>query len=182
MVYTDQSASQLRLTLATGELDLNQFRTLAKGEMSVGDLRVEARIIGASHVLALRRGSVSIYEVFACMQVQAPVKLVDCGPLELVSGELRLKFPGIAYQFQSRLCGWEQGQSALSLLEQRMDELRSAPQALALRFEFPKAAGDARTPCTLVLVTARVQATVIETVHAYPNEDCIVLTTTTVRR
>lgn len=180
-VYIDQSAEVLRLTVLEGALDVSQFSILSQGEAHNDRYAVQAGIIGASHFLSVTLpDGRQLHEVFACTDVDSPSRRVFYGPVGKTPGGVAVKlFENAAYSFTPRLTPWGEG---VALLEELEDTARRASQSkspvIGLSFDFPIQSGDSRVPKTIVCVKLEDHAVTANTVHAYPNEDTIVFTTT----
>jgi hypothetical protein len=198
-VYKDQSASDLRLHLLRGELDLRQFALLDAARLERPRLRVHACIIGASHLLQVELpGAARFNEVFACAEVGTASQRVFRGPLEELPGALELEIAaGASYRFRSRLATDSRRWEPLRALEERVRRARARQGEsgeLGLCFEFPRhptprrsdPAGAQRcdeAPKTMLWagVDASGGTLRVESVHSYPNEDCAVFSETRIR-
>ena len=185
-VYIDQSASDLRLHVIGGRLDLSQFTLLRSGGLDGPDLRVRAGIIGASHVLAIQRGDEPpLHEVFACTDLHsdAQTERLYSGAVTELPAAIECEPAGLGYCFRSRVTHTEGAREELARLEARIARVSAGrqPGQLGLEYEFP-ALPDGEAPKTLVWlgldsVALRVR---VETAHYYPNEGTIVFSETRV--
>ena len=66
IVYKDESATDLRLHLIPGLVEKSRFSILKQGNLSFGDLHIEAHIIGASHMIHYAIQGRQLTEVLAC--------------------------------------------------------------------------------------------------------------------
>ena len=203
-MYQDQSASQLRLCVVGGRLDLGQFTVLEEESVAFQHLEVRAAIIGASHVFGLGvAGDPALHEIFACAQpCSRPATLLSAG-VDEIPAALECSVPvdtgRIGYRFRPWRTSESRGAAALARLESRIAAARRAdrPDRIGLAHTFPTAgpagawraeqgrgaapSGSAQ-PRTLVLVevTDREQRVLVETAHCYPNESTIVFSRTRV--
>lgn len=195
-VYRDQSASDLRLNLLRGDVDLEQFTLLRVALMRRPRVRIDACIIGASHLLRVELpGPVRFHEVLACADVEAGSSRVFHAPVGELPGSVELDIGGGAsYRFRPWLATSSQGQSRLRALEERIRRVRHASPAggeLGLWLEFPdspstRAAGSWQpdrgdeAPRTLLWlgVDSRDGKVRVETAHSYPNEGRVVFSET----
>lgn len=172
-VYTDQHPDDLQLTLVEGDLDRSQFQLLAGQTQVLAGVRIEATVIGASHVVSYDTGSFVLHEVFACVGLEN----VSSWPLKtLVSSPVRRNFPDMTYAFSVRRVPWHNDEP---------DELHSIVAAagnhgknggIGVVQDFPR--GDApATPKTVIVgyEDPRHRRIVIETAHSYPNVPGLVL-------
>jgi hypothetical protein len=183
-VYVDQSAAELRLNVVGGPLDLRPFTLLRAARIRGTALSVGAAILGASHVLAVRRaGLAELCEVFACRDPGPPMeparRFYSGGPREL-SWEVE---EGLAYRFHPEQADLASGAARLRALEERALAARRRRGQIGLHYTFPSSPDlpPARTrPKTVVWVevAADERRLCVETAHCYPNEDTIVFSTT----
>ena len=186
-MYIDQSASELRLHVVGGRLDLSQFTLLAAGRLEGPELRVRAGIIGASHVLEIqRRDEPPLHEVFACTDVRDDTRLqrLYSGAVQELPAAIECApAAGFGYRFSSRVTDTEGAREALASLEARIARTVAGgqPGELGLAHVFPALPGG-QAPKTLVWVSldAAARRVRVETAHCYPNEGMIVFSETRV--
>lgn len=183
LVYVDQSALDLRLTLIQGEVDPAQFHVLEYGSLQDRSFSVRAGIIGASHYVTVDLHGSRFTEVFACMDVESDTKPVCSLPISEIIG---FRPPAIheveyTYDFGARLYSWEQGEAHAARIEQAAREALDRPDEIGLVHVFPGAV-DGRIPKTILSLrwSRSSRHLHIETVHSYPNEGNIVITQTAV--
>jgi len=199
MVYVDQSAYGLRLNIIEGEeLDLEQFNLLASESIETPLVRIQASIIGASHLIRYKIGDgFFLNEVFACIDVATDNRRAYYGPLKNIQGIVDLRFPSEAvgaamarYKFQSHLIKWgKAGEEAAGVLETMAREAKSKSAQrrllthgvhdVGLIFQFPQES-QPYPPKTIVWVRLDEGRSMIkvETLHSYPNEGNLVFTNT----
>ena len=192
--FLDQSASALRLGLLQGEPDIDRFSVLSTSHLTRPWLRVEACVIGASHLIRFDvAGMQPFCEVLACVDLaDDPGCVVSVGLRGLRRGRESSLAGGVVHRCEAKV---ERGGSArprLAALEGRIEAAvgaRSAGREIGLRFEFPhRPAGTNETPSlepagpprTLVWLEVDDSAYEVraETAHSYPNEDRVVFSTT----
>ena len=66
IIYKDEAATDLRLHLIPGLVEKSRFSILKQGNLSFGDLHIEAHIIGASHMIHYDVQGRRLTEVLAC--------------------------------------------------------------------------------------------------------------------
>ena len=184
-MYIDQSAYDLRLHVVGGRLDLSQFTLLAAGRLGGPELRVQAGIIGASHVLAIQRGDEPLlHEVFACTEVRgdARTERLYTGAVKELPASLECAAGGgLGYRFRSRVTETGEAREVLAGLEVRISRAAAGRRRdeLGLAHVFPALPGG-EAPKTLVWVSldAALQRVRVETAHCYPNEGTIVFSET----
>ena len=176
MVYSDESAMNLCLTLVKGDVDCSQFTILKMSEINKPGLQIEAGIIGASHFFAFDLGDQRLHEVFACTAVHTDSPRAYYGPLH-VSGKVELVLGKVLYSFCSRLTVWEEGLTELECIEQ---QARSNSNQIGLVQQFP-GKGNVQQSKTILWLRLESKINVrMDTVHSYPNERQIVFTTTNI--
>lgn len=194
-----QTAKDLHLNLIEGPMgDLSQFRILKAHSLVLGEWRVKAHIIGASHFISVDGNGVIFHEIFACMKVKSSAKRIYYGPIP-ETGNLThrfdngvtssgveyhvaehpgIEYPCIEYKFNSKLTRWDDGESHLLELERLAHESPAGRIGLVEDFPHVNAAID---PKTIVLVKIDGKILKFETVHSYPNENRIVFTQTIIK-
>ena len=181
MEYVDQSAKELRLSLLTGNVDMNQFSVLSAGIIQQPKLIIKAGIIGASHFLSIYKDDIVFHEIFACMEVKGGDKLLHYGPLDFVEGSADLALKGIHYSFEAYMHNWDEASNRMNDIETEIHNLNDFSKSVGLCFNFAGKDKN-RIPKTLVLAKFHsgpsdgLNQLKIKTVHSYPNEDTIVLT------
>ncbi len=183
MIYTDQSAKDLRLNLVRGPVDKKLLAVLCTGEVELPYGKVDAGIIGASHYLEFSNpdGSVVFTEVFACtdLDVEGREYYGDLND----SSSITKHFGNLTYDFSVRNLNMEKGEDAFIELMGKINQNFSNLQ-IGLQYLFPvqDTEGDF-PPLTLVHVKADPEKPSVEvdTLHAYPNEGSLVFTKTHVQ-
>ena len=185
LVYADQSASILRLNLVQGSVDKSNFNILCTRELKSGLEGLRLGIIGASHYFELvdSQGEVVLTEVFACVDLDNPRRVVIADNIQK-NYSAQYVFPGFDYRIDLELKNWEEGMWIFHALRDSIEI--ETPKSVGLSFEFPgseKSANPDFLPLTLVkAIAADDFGFKIETIHAYPNEDMLVYTSTSLRR
>jgi hypothetical protein len=186
-VYIDQSPGELRLNVVGGPLDLTQFTVLSSGRIAGAQLQVRAGIIGASHVFAVRHGSLpELHEVFACRDLErteAPARRLFSGGVGELPGQLECApADGLEYRFRPQVADFESGARDLALLAARVRDAEGKRNQIGLAYTFPAApdAPDLLPPQTVVWVGVDPDegGICVETAHCYPNEQTIVFSET----
>ncbi len=182
-IYLDQSALGLKLNVIDGALNRNQFALLEKDSVTIKTgLTVEAAIIGGSHILTVKSESAGVHfhEVFACTDIKTESRLAYFGPLQKVAGKQDLIFNGnIHYTFSAQFLDWDPFKAKIDEIETRAREACDLPSSIGLIHDFPRKGK--RVPKTVVLMEETGKEIEIKTVHSYPNENSLVLTTTNIR-
>jgi len=186
LVYTDQSADELRLNLVRGAVDKEKLTVLCTGVIDLpfkSGGQLEVGIIGASHYVELKNSvdNVLLTELFAC------VKCVELNPQERMLtaflhevGAVKKRVNGLEYEFESHKTMWKQSSQDFCTLSNAVAS-RLANHQLGLVYAFPKAKNDKFPPTTLVYAELLNQKAIgIKTIHAYPNEETLVFTSTTI--
>ncbi|MBU1054385.1 MAG: DUF2617 family protein [Proteobacteria bacterium] len=179
MIPVLQAARDLRLNLIEGQMaDWSQFRILKAQGMDRNPWNVKAHVIGASHLISVNYNGSLFHEIFACMEVKADAKPIYYGPIMDI-GNLTHKFVDkLSYKFDSKILKWDTGEPLMLDLEHMANT--AGDNKIGLVAEFPPINTDIITK-TIVLITMDDKMLKFETVHSYPNEDCIVFTQTRIK-
>lgn len=173
--YVDQSLEALRLTVIEDDLDLGQFDILDEGYYAPPsrEVAVEARIIGASHVVtfAVHASGLQVHEIVACVTAREAEGRLLSG---LMYQQIVQQFGDWRYVFKAESVPWDGGEP------HRLQMFLSlAPQAMSyggvgLVHDFP--VGDLpATPRTVILAgkPSRDGALAVSTAHSYPGEGVV---------
>lgn len=176
--YIDQHPDALRLTLVEGSLDRRQFHLLAGETARFAGVRVEATVIGASHIVTLDAGPFVLHEVFACVGLKDVASwTLD----ELVAAPVERQFPGMHYEFTARRVLWQDPEPPeLVSIVAAAHRDQTVHTAFGVVQDFP--AGNLLvTPKTVIVgsVDEIRQEIVIETAHSYPNVHGLVMSRST---
>lgn len=177
--YADQSADNLRLTLANGDLDTTQFSVLAEASLCLpGAGLVRAGIIGASHFLSFERGE-RFHEVFACMTDVRAETVRDRIPLPtLLKAPVELSSP--RYRFEARMRAWHDGIAERDDLLAAICSSQGADGEIGLSFAFPDppdvAAAYRGGALTAVWLRMHGSRITVRTLHAYPASTMVFTT------
>ena len=181
--YVDQSASALRFHLLKGTVDLRQFTVFCQQALRVCSCHVEARIIGASHILAFNlAGGIHLTEILSCTKVETNQPQVSSGPLGEIHSSVRSTVGSHEYTFVPRLVRLDEGADELERLARKVERAHALKDQIGLSHQFPQSdACRGHPPLTLVWGgTDGEDRLLVETAHSYPNEGNLVLTKTTV--
>lgn len=181
LVFQDQSADDLWLTLASGELDTRQFSVLAEAEASFPRFgSVRAGIIGASHFLSVTRGDTRFTEVFACTAKVRAERTLGRYPLRALENTPVI-YTDDGYWFSTRKVPWDEGTEERDKLLKQV-ALVGARSGIGLSYLFPDAPGAPRSDkgqaLTAVVVHFREGQLLSETLHAYPGSAMVFTTST----
>lgn len=172
--FKDGSAAGLRLRLYDGPLDRNGIGVLATGSAGGCGVRLEAAVIGASHLIEVRTGGSVFTEMLACRPAPSAAPAAEVAPGR---GEVERTLPcGARYRFRARTVAWPQPQEALERLRERIRRCAAEPSEVGLTYRFPGGPVSADYSAeTLVFAAARADAVVARTAHCYPSEGLVVL-------
>ncbi len=170
----DASAGALRLRLYERALDRAGIRVLAKGRVRQPGVRLEAAVIGSSHLIEVSAGGMVFTELLACRPAPAAVPDAEVAP---GPGRVeRVLANGGRYRFDGRTVAWPQPRLDLDRLRDRIRGSQSDPGAVGLAYRFPGSAGGVDYAAeTLVFAAARSRGVVARTAHCYPAEGLVVL-------
>lgn len=167
--YKDTSSKELRLAFAWKDLDVTPLDVIEK--KTVGDF--EFGILGASHYIKFKNGNEVIFtEVFSCAEFSSE----DTSIIHL-QGAKGIDFGtniGLKYQFNSRVVEFDE------LTYSEMIQKYESNERYGLLFEFPYVGNPKFTPVTLITNKKEGDALVFETLHAYPEENKLVITKTVI--
>lgn len=178
--YIDQSADDLWLTLADGELDMSQFSILTEGSYVVPGLGViRAGIIGASHFLALNDGCTRFTEVFACIPEVRTERTLERASLGSLL-ERTVTHARHQYRFEATCVAWNDGIAHRDVLLDQICSARGTNGEIGLLYRFPDSphASPVHTGEALTAVWVRVEGVRISvrTLHAYPDSAMVFTT------
>ena len=181
--YKEESVAHLRLTLVEGQIDESQLNIIEETELQHKEVRIKLAIIGSSHFVMVKVGSWELSEIFACTQFSTPQPYKFFGPLSLLrEGGVNFSFDnGAHYVFSARITS-DSGE--LNRLETLADSTETGSLQVGLSFEFPSSVEIKSNllPKTVIWVGYDVEQRqiVVKTAHSYPNEEKVVITSTTI--
>ena len=184
IVYKDESAADLRLHLIPGLVEKSRFSILKQGDLLLGDLHIEAHIIGASHMIHYDIQGRRLTEVLACSGGTTKLENdVYWGPPDKARGKVDLTLcHDLEYSSHIDRTDWRQAADVRRALEQDIALAAGRFNEIGLTFRFPRPDDSTPTPETLVWVRASDYASVdVRTAHSYPVEQSLVLTSTRIR-
>lgn len=157
MEYTDQSPQSLRLTHAFELIDPDQFDCCDRMTFESRGMTVDARIIGASHVIVATRGEWVHSEVLACMTVPG---MQTTSVMDYVDNPLEVTQDRMYYEFGVT---WYKGHAGSRYVRKFEEEARER----GIVFNFPQ--GElVDVPKTIVIPVMEGDYLYTRTVHSYP--------------
>lgn len=179
LVFKDQSAYDLKLTVTPGDLDRSQFQIVNEDVLETSHFKIEAAIIGASHVVTVeKKNGPKINEVFACTDVRADNKLLSFGRLSDVLGNAEFVHQKkLGYRLHVDCFDIKDRRGQIDKLEMMTAQALGQADKIGLSYTFPKKDTDIIDPKTIVHVVG-ISLITISTVHIYPSEGVFVLTQT----
>jgi hypothetical protein len=184
IVYKDESATDLRLHLIPGLVEKSRFSILKQGDLLLGDLLIEAHIIGASHMIRYDIQGRRLTEVLACTDGAAELDdNIYWGPTNKAGGKVDVT---LCHDLEYSSCidriDWRQAADVRRDLEEDIVLAADRFNEIGLTFRFPRPDDSTPMPETLVWVRASDHASVdVRTAHSYPVEQSLVLTSTRIR-
>ena len=178
-VYQDQSALALKLVLASGPVDPEQFGIFGQGEIRDGELTVRATVIGASHCLNIQVGDKHFTELFACVDFNCPYshEVIE-RPWEKYFGltMAEVSTSDIVYTNRTILSGMGVVQFDIDRIAKKAAQA-SGDRKIGLVCKFPPGE-NGQKPRTIVFVEWKPDTSrlLVETVHEYNNEGLAALT------
>ena len=176
LVYKDRSAGDLRLRLFSNLVDPALFTVVCQGRASANGMRIDAYILGASHMIRFRAGAGCLSEVLVCSDTVLQTWPGSCVSRKPAGGPLDLELDNIVYRFTGELLRRGAAERLLGNLKTRVAKARTRPDEIGLSFEFPTEVRLEKPPETLLWARLGGAGTEIETVHSYPSEDSVVWT------
>lgn len=181
--YIDQSPEALRLTLVDGQIDLSGFHIYAGRSHRYCELTIEARVIGASHIISYSSGGARLHEVFACMSPPtetnkswASISTYSWAGLD---HPIERQINDVGYSFEAHTVPWSEPEPKevvrlLALCH------RSSDDGFGFVQHFPQGECPV-TPKTIIVGQRTDDGLLIETAHSYPNVRGLVLSRTHLR-
>lgn len=182
--YIDQSPEALRLTLVDGSIDLTSFHVYSSRSFRCAGLHIEARVIGASHIISYSTDRAQLHEVLACVgpppQDATSWTGISTHSLSALARPIKHIFDGLEYTFMAHSVPWSdpEPESVTRLLHKCGTE--QAEGTFGIAQHFPQG-NCAVTPKTIIAGSYRPGLLTIETAHSYPNVRGLVLSRTKIR-
>lgn len=167
MIYIDQNSTELKLSLTINKFNKEPLQVISTKEIIMGGFNIEFGILGASHFVTFKKDDFLFSEIFACVELDGvdSIKNIDSLKLEREN-----------YSFSSSIKSWsEDGESAYN------NAITKANTFPSLEFIFPSEKEgffQARTNISISILNDYI---VIDTIHAYPNENNVVVTKSTMK-
>ena len=176
VVYKDRSAGDLQLHLFSNLVDPALFTVVRQGRVLANGMRIDAYILGASHLIRFRAGAGCLSEVLVCSDTVLQTWPGSCVSHNPVRGWLDLELDNVAYRFNGGLLRRGTAESLLGDLKTRVAKARTRQDEIGLSFEFPTGVRLEKPAETLLWARLGAAGAEIETVHSYPSEDSLVWT------
>ncbi len=176
MVFIDQSATNLHLSVYDGDVDLSPLNIIKQTSQQLSPtLSLHMGIIGASHFIKVQYGSDFFTEIFACTDLTdfQSNKLYPNSTKELRNLSLE-RTNGLQYNFQHQFHALKEQ----ALIYQELDTAvkRLSPKGIHLSFTFPQAHNNKLIARTITVADVSEDLSTIQsfTIHEYPQEKIIV--------
>ncbi len=183
-LYIDQSANDLRLNLVYSALDTSSLNVIVLQEIDYDDVNIEVGIIGASHYLSIKHKDRQFSEVFACLELNSTTQqcIVKKGN-ELASSIFERINEDLQYKFNSEILNWNKS-SAIKYEQFSKDTYSNSKStdAIGLSHIFPHKKDVNFEAKTQVYVIKSEGKILVNTLHAYPNEEKLVFTQTSIEK
>ncbi len=162
--------------LATGELNLAQFRVLQSFNLFRNNLAIEIGLLENHHFVRFKDKEIVLSEVCSHRElVQIPDNMVISETLEEIGDRIfSTILSSRKYEFTTYTKNWDEGLDLLKILRSKTND--SNIYKLSRRFLGPEYV-DREAVTELYLTTDDVL--LIETVQTYPNKGCMVFTRST---
>ena len=183
LIYTDQSASELRLNLIDGVLDKTPLNVILTDTLHLADIYIEAGIIGASHFVSFNFGDKVFSEVFACLELSNSSDSCFVGKVFKQTAPIKYFKKGLfSYEFTSEILDWDDKSSEkYKNFENEVEKSSDDKESIGLSYAFPTMEKNKFLAKTEVKVTKVNDMIIVETLHAYPNEEKLVFTETQIK-
>lgn len=172
LIFQDQSANDLRLSLVDGLFNKEQLLILCADKLNLSWIVIEAHIIGASHCVSLQIGNFVFNEVFACTDVKTNNKMYFQGLLKNIKKGVEFDFKEMSYNFSLKIGNFNTDGELASLENKVLNKNKSE---IGLVYEFPQD-DFSHIPKTIVFGIFVKNVFKLKTAHTYPNENKIIYT------
>ena len=186
LTYKDQSAAELRLHVLAGRVDFQHFGPLATVRLEQPRFRVQASIIGASHIVHIAYDNTQhVSEILACTDMPPALQPAFSDWIVNLTHPVALQLtPALHYHFTAHRTDSRRGQPAFQALAQRIVQARTdtaLSSSIGLDYSFPATPrGPAPQTLVWVMLDKPSQRVTVKTAHSYPNEDTIIFSDTCV--
>ncbi len=176
MVFIDQSATNLHLSVYDGDVDLSPLNIIKQTSQQLSPTRsLHMGIIGASHFIKIQYGTHFFTEVFACTDLAAfqSNKLYPDSTKELKNLSIE-RTNGLQYDFQHQFHALKEQDLIYQELDAAVNRLSS--KGIHLSFTFPQADNNKLIARTITVADVSEDLSTIHsfTIHEYPQEEIIV--------
>ena len=171
--FKDLSAHALRLRLYAGSVTCPDATVLLRGRAEHGDLEVHASVIGASHVMEVRSGSLALTELLACAAPEDAQPLAWWQP-----GDSAVEYAAhdaVRYRFDAQVMDLERARATVRQLRGMIRRADRSPSEIGLAHGFPSGSNGLWTAEPLVWAAVRLGGVVARTAHSYPSEGLVAL-------
>lgn len=177
-IFKDVSAHALRLRLYAGSVEFPDAAVFSRGRAACGELEIDARVIGASHVMEVRRSSLALTELLACDAPPAAQPLVLWQP-----GDTAVEYAGwnsLSYRFEASVLELDNAGDQLPDLRDLIRHANQSRSQIGLAFRFPSRVDGPWTAETLVWAAVHPEGVTARTAHSYPSEGLVAISSTTI--
>lgn len=177
--FKDLSAHALRLRLYAGPLDWPEVTVFSRDRAVGGDIEIDASVIGSSHVMEVRSGTLALTELLACEAPSSAQPLAFWRP-----GDAAIEYAArgqLRYRFAASVLERNDSSAELSQLRQLVRDAGRSPVEVGLAYRFPSAVNGPWTAETLVWASAKPRGVIARTAHSYPSEGLVVLSSTSIQ-
>ena len=142
LTYKDQSAAELRLHVLADRVDFQHFRPLATVRLEQPQFRIQASIIGASHIIHIAYDNTQhVCEILACTDIPSALQPTFSDWVVNLTRPIDLQLTSaLHYHFEAQRTDSQHGQPAFRALAQRIVQAGTdtAPSSSAgLDYSFP---------------------------------------------
>jgi hypothetical protein len=170
MDFIDQNSKELKLTLKEGELDKSALNIIKSKTIEINNFSIEYGILGASHFVSITKNGKTFSEIFACIDIPNTDSL-KLGSFLNLSREIDENY----YSFDGIVKDWEYDDGEDAYIK----SLDLVNKHNGLSFEFPSENEGEFKAITDIVVYEENGSIHVETIHAYPNENNVVVTHST---
>lgn len=167
MIYIDQNSTELKLSLTISDFNKEPLQVISTKEITLGGFNIEFGILGASHFVTFKKDNFLFSEIFACVEIDG---------IDSMKNIHNLKLDRENYSFSSSIKSWyEDGESAYNKAITKTNTFPS------LEFVFPSEKEGLFQARTNVIISILNGYIIVDTIHAYPNENNVVVTKSTMK-
>lgn len=167
MIYIDQNSAELKLSLTNNDFNKKDLQVISTKKITIGGFEIEFGILGASHFVTFKKEDFLFSEIFACVEVEG---------IKPITNHKNVEISLYDYSFLSSVESWfENGECFYN------NSILKSKNFDSLYFLFPSEKEGFFQARTNIIVSECNGYIVVDTIHAYPNENNVVITKSTIK-